>query len=257
MGSLNGIIDFLYPRTCSACEKQTCSSEQRDNFFCPDCSQLLAVRHQASLCSICGEDYFSVSGDICPFCRIFAEDNLRLRSIFKYEPQIKKIIKQFKYHNQRFLAEYFSYQLFDALINKKLYPRIIWDIVLPLPSSVSMLSERGFNHCYLITKRLAEKLQLPCYILALQRNKDCNAQARLKLSKRLDNVEDSFTAERSYVRDRNILLVDDVITSGATIFSATKALFLSGAKGIDVLTVARSSNFSKNRLKLLLQLNEK
>lgn len=124
----------------------------------------------------------------------------------------------------------------------------IWDMLLPVPASKAALRKRGFNHIGLISKSLAKLLQVPADLFTLYSAKERAAQAGLLLADRPGNAENAFLARERRVKGKRILLIDDVITSGATAAAAAHALLDAQASSVDLLTFARSPHFQKNRI---------
>lgn len=115
-------------------------------------------------------------------------------------------------------------------------------LVIPLPLSKRRLGERGFNQSELIAKIFAERFKLPLLSGALVRTGHAKPQSETKsLPERRENVRGSFVISRAEaIAGKNILLIDDVITSGATLLEAATALKSAGARKIIALTVART-----------------
>jgi ComF family protein len=113
--------------------------------------------------------------------------------------------------------------------------------VVPVPLHPSRLAERGYNQSALLARPLARRLGVPFWPLALARVRDTPGQASLDRAARLTNVRGAFKVrQREHVSGRDILLVDDVCTTGATLDACTAALRESGARSVACAVVARS-----------------
>jgi len=153
---------------------------------------------------------------------------------FKYESPIKELILQAKFQEDFVMA----YQLGKLLkkvivLNPKEY-----DLLLPLPLSQERERERGFNQSLLLLWGFLEK---PFFSMKnpLKRVRNTKPQSELSYKERLSNVKGAFEAEEM-VKGKRILLLDDVMTTGATLHEATFALKKKGAKEVHLLLLARA-----------------
>jgi len=146
-----------------------------------------------------------------------------------------RLLQAFKYAGMLALAEPLAEALADALATRDARRP---DVVIAVPLSQRRQRERGFNHAHEIARRLAMRLQLPLGH-ALARTRDAPPQAGLTLRERARNLHDAFEASRS-VSGRAVAIVDDVMTTGATLRAASRALRAAGAARIDAWVVART-----------------
>lgn len=199
---------------------------------------------------------------ICPSCLLAPYPFRRLRSLFEYSEVAETLIKSFKYDGRREIGQGFVQIVHEALepnhprysveqFRNPIFPRAEWDLVIPLPSSRSTLKTRGFSHMTLLTAKLGKMLRLPAPKFALSSRRTRRAQVELSPDARWKNMSHAFIACESQVKNRTILLIDDVITTGASLSAATLALRKSGALVVDILTLARSKQFHRHRLRQL------
>jgi len=134
------------------------------------------------------------------------------------------------------MAETLSRELITYLIDLK------WDVdmVIPVPLSKPRLKERGFNQAALLARPIAWGCGISYRPNALHRTRDTKSQVGLDLLKRKENVADAFTALRRTMQGKNILLVDDVATSSATLNACADACWNDRAQRVYGLTVARA-----------------
>ena len=111
---------------------------------------------------------------------------------------------------------------------------------MPVPLGNKREKQRGYNQAALIAKPLASSLQLPYNPQILSRTRETISQVELSLKERQQNVNDAFQANRQQIQEKNILVIDDVTTSGSTLNACAKALIANGAKAVYGLTVARA-----------------
>jgi ComF family protein len=115
------------------------------------------------------------------------------------------------------------------------------DLLLPVPLHIKRLRERGFNQAYMVIRRWAKREGIPFNGLMLSRSRWTEPQTNLARTERWKNVKDAFSIRHpGEIKGQNILLVDDVFTTGATVNECARVLMKAGAESVDVLTLARA-----------------
>ncbi|MDR2709556.1 MAG: ComF family protein [Elusimicrobiota bacterium] len=230
------LLGFIFPVTCSLCGKVLSSvSSQR---ICQDCqNELLKV--EGDICIKCG-DKPSREGTFCKTCQndlnFFAFD--KLRAVFKYNDKIRKLILQFKYSNRVFLADFFASSIYQAFKDDELFFNC--DIVLGVPISFIRRAHRGYNQAELVAKKLAKLINKPHCPKILFRKKITKAQFKLSKKERQKNLLNSFWAKNSpEIKDKSVLLIDDIATTATTASACAAELKRAGAKYVFVLVIAR------------------
>lgn len=216
MKALSTILDFIFPAKCAACGKT-------GSDLCLGCL------------STCGTAERESPPWIFP--------------LYDYRhPIIKKAIHLLKYKRRRPLARVFALALYDRILEELADVSVMENfqnsILIPIPLSPSRKKERGFNQAELICRELL-KIDEKNKMLSLEtevlwKPKDTVHQAHIEnRSKRLQNIIGSFAIKNpERIEKRNIILLDDVITTGATLSEAKKMLKNSGARKIIAFTVA-------------------
>ncbi len=233
-----GFLDVLYPRHCFACDKSL--HEEENTYICESCLEIIktTVEKRCSKCGIKLGAGITSSSKGCPECK---STNLRFEKCFfvsdNTEP-VRTLIHQFKYKKHMCLAT----PLGDLLINL-LYQEIICEIdfVVPVPLHWKKKQERGFNQSELMAKKICKKLSIPISINNLHRVKNTLSQTQLSRSQRQKNVKDAFKVkipEKFF--QKNILLVDDVLTTGMTASECAKSLKNAGTNKVFLIALARS-----------------
>ena len=117
-----------------------------------------------------------------------------------------------------------------------------WPIamLIPVPLGKKRLKERGYNQVALVARPLAYQLGLRYEPGALAKARDTRSQVGLTISQRSENVQDAYQADSQVVKGKNVLIMDDVATTGSTISACTTALLSAGAQEVYVLTIARA-----------------
>lgn len=150
------------------------------------------------------------------------------------------LVSAFKFHEALDLADALAARLDDAV--SRAGPDGA-DLVLPVPLSAGRLRERGYNQAWELARRVARRQGLPAMPDLLLRLRDTPQQSRLALADRAGNVRGAFCVEparRSALAGRHVALVDDVMTSGATVAAAAQELLRSGAAAVQVWVLART-----------------
>jgi ComF family protein len=223
-------------------------AQLRDQLLPAQC--LLCSQHSGHelLCTDCAADIARLSGPTCPRCAIPTTHGERCGrclhqppffsttlAIFPYEFPVDRMIHAFKYGHQLALAGWFGEHLARRLKADD------FDLILPMPLHPTRLRERGFNQAMEIARVLEKRLSRPVDRSSLHRTRATETQARLTLKARHDNMRGAFEC-RTELGGRNILLIDDVLTSGATANECARVLKLHGAGEIHLAVVARALN---------------
>ncbi|MFA6397857.1 MAG: ComF family protein [Candidatus Paceibacterota bacterium] len=167
-------------------------------------------------------------------------------SVFDYkDPIIKKVIKMFKYKNKRGLANILAKPLNDKLLEEisdlGIFENFKNPILIPIPLSRKRLKERGYNQSELLAKELVllnKDFKMQTDILF--KTRETKSQASIKnRNERLNNLKDCFSIKnKELIKNKNIILIDDIVTTGSTIKEARNILKSNGARKIIALTVA-------------------
>ena len=220
-------LDLFFPKHCLGCG-------QEGHYFCPDCRgeiQPLVVQ----ICPVCQKP--ALQGQTHPYCR--SEDSLDgLISCFFYEGMIKKAIVKLKYHFLTDLAE----ELVELMILFGPWPRFKKPILVPIPLHPRRERWRGFNQSELLGKKLANHFGWQTRTDLLSRQRYTPPQMSLKGQERKTNIIKAFKIN-SHLPDSifksQLIVFDDVWTTGSTLKEAGKALKMAGFKNVWGLTVCR------------------
>ncbi len=150
---------------------------------------------------------------------------------------MRNAIHRLKYKRDVALGEALARMLIQTLVN------LAWeiDLVIPVPLGKSRLAERGYNQAALLARPLALAMRLPYQPPALHRMRETRTQVGLSIIERRLNVDGAFQADTALAEGRSVLIVDDVMTTGATLNACAGALLDAGAKHVLSLTLARVS----------------
>ena len=158
--------------------------------------------------------------------------------IFKYDNLIRKLIIDYKFNEKPYL--YRSFLEFLNNYQKEYIQFKIYDIIIPVPISKKRKRERGYNQSLLIAREISSKEKIKLGDNVMSKVKNNNTQSKLNKEERAQNVKNVYKiTNNKEIIDKNILLIDDIYTTGATLNECSKMLKQAGAKMIDVLTIAK------------------
>jgi ComF family protein len=233
-----GIRDLLYPEICLAC-RDTIKGQGEETHICPGCFNKIKL-NIPPFCSVCGRHLENLKAhkNICPQCLKSSFSFDRAFAPCSYEGVIKELIHEFKYKGKMRLARPLS-SLMIAYIREYGFPIRYIDYIIPVPLSATRLREREFNQAEVLSRQLSAAYGKNILDRALIRHRHTQSQTDLEEAERRENIRGSFkVAEPLAVKNRNLLLIDDVLTTGATSSEAAQALKEAGANIVFVLTLA-------------------
>lgn len=228
------ILNFLFPRRCVSCGKVGA-------YLCPHClSKIILV--ETPICPVCERP--AIGGATHPVCQTrYSLDGLI--SISAYDGPMRIAIKRLKYRpwisdlGENLVSLIIFYlrekNLADWLISGKV-------VLVPVPLYKDRQRERGFNQSEILGKLLAQKLSLSFWAGLLLRNRNTKPQAELKGKERQENIKNAFAVNHNsqfIIHNSNILLIDDIWTTGSTLRTCAQVLKRAGFKRVWALTLAR------------------
>jgi len=226
-------LDWIFPPYCAGCGKAGAR-------WCARCQAAMSLVEEPC-CLRCGRS-IAYEG-VCIKCRKDPPNFHALRSVAYFEGPLRKAVHRLKYKGDLALGEILSRPIIKAL------RRLNWDIdlVTPVPLARERQKKRGYNQAALLARPLAISLNLVYQPKALIKIRETPTQVGLTLSERRANVRGVFQACSELVVGRKILILDDVITSGATLDACAQALSQAGAQEIYALTLTRALYAEKDR----------
>ena len=213
MKVFEAILDAIYPRKCAFCHKKMGKEE---GLLCADCEKSLPYA---------GKD----SGQRIPFTS-------RCWSPLFYEGDVRDSLHRFKFGGLNMYAAPYA----NLMHSRCAGALADVDLISWVPLSRARLRTRGYDQAHLLAAELAERAQLPC-VKTLKKIKNVKPQSRTgAFESRQKNIRGAYTVtDAEAIKGKNILLVDDIITTGATISECAATLLEAGAKQITGMTVAR------------------
>lgn len=231
---IEGLLDLVFPPRCSFC-----GAGINGGLSCDKC---LGDVHFISrpLCPQCGLPH-GVEGapdHLCGDCiRAGEAPYSQARSMAVYSGPVLELVHRFKYAGKRPSGEALGKMMVARAGG--LFEMANFDMLVPVPLHRDRLKQRGFNQSLVLAREIARSYGLPVDFESLRRVRDTGPQAALGGADRLGNVKGAFAAAAP-VRGRRILLVDDVFTTGSTVWECARVLAGQGAREVAVYTAARA-----------------
>jgi len=238
---LDGLLNLIYPENCFLCSVPV--ARHQDCGLCDSCwAKVIALKILPPRCSSCGLPFhnFEKNGEhLCSNCILQPPPYAGARSFGHYTAELSRVIQEFKFQGRRNLAGLLAPLLAETFFDS--WTTDDFDLIVAVPLHPKRKRERGYNQSELLARALARSAAIP-YSRPLARIRPTLPQVGLTDSQRLENVRKAFRCDSAQaVSQRRILLVDDVMTTGATAASAAHSLLEAGALRVSVLTVARAA----------------
>ncbi len=224
LNSLTSLFDFFLPRFCISCKTKLSPVEK---FVCANC--ISGLEHTSEL---------RIKNE---FNRKFQKEKIingfASAFVFKNDSPIQKIIHSLKYDKQFQVGKFFAEQI--ALNLRTEINSWKANLIIPVPLHKLRKAERGYNQSEEIAKALGKLLTIPIDTKSLKRKRFTETQTKLTLVERKQNMTDAFIVKNNkLIKNKTIVLLDDVITTGATITECGKVLLENGATKIYALSAA-------------------
>ena len=233
----SALLDFIFPPLCHVC--RSFIPDAGSMHICPDCLASMGPVPEPA-CTICGIPFLG-AGDChaCGACLLDPPSYDAARAALVYDGPAREMIHRFKYnyqtHLRRPLALLTASRLASFISGHQA------ELLVPVPLHARRLRRRGFNQAVLLGEVLAKEWGVPLKRRAMQRIRWTEPQINLSAAERRDNVKGAFAvADPAQVAGRNVVLVDDVLTTGSTVQECARVLKKAGAGHVLVVTAARA-----------------
>jgi ComF family protein len=242
-GAREALAAIVFPAPCRVCGRALDAGSAIP--LCSTCIASLLRTLAEPVCSHCGRPIVSatvaegISAPLCHFCRGYEYGFDFARSFGAYTREMARAVLLLKYASVAPLGVWFARRLADVIGRE---PGLFEaDAVVPVPLDPGRLRERGYNQAELIAKPLARLIGIPFKSYLLVRTRPRPNQLRLTRRERWETVRGAYATHKTAQVDKlRLLLVDDVLTTGATLDACSKALKGAGAARVVGLTVARA-----------------
>jgi ComF family protein len=237
------LINLIYPASCQACGVKI---DGWDKSICADCLKKIKKR-TPPFCQRCGKQLSGSHGqeDTCSDCKDGNVHFDRAFSIFHYDDMLKGLVHKFKYGRVTCMAKEFS-GMATAFVKQRGINSGT-DLILPVPMHPLRLIKREINPSEVLACNIAAGLAIRYSGRSIKKVKNTPAQSRLGRIERIENIRGSFALTGRGITDipgKNILIIDDLFTTGATVNECAMILKKAGAGRVDVLTLARGDTAS-------------
>jgi len=239
MSWLTVLVDLIYPRRCAVCEADL--SPQSPGYICKGCREELLEEDVVMRCPRCGIGVGKAAmavGD-CTYCRSMNFEFDRGIAVGSYKGKLRDLLIDLKLHRRPFLAGALSGLLAEKIKGAGLADEV--DCVTYVPKSIFGRITRGFNQAEILAQKLSRVMKLPLAKGVLVRSALSRSQRYFSGKDRIKNVRGAFRVrDARCVKEKNVLLVDNVLTTGATANECAKVLKRAGARSVFVAIVART-----------------
>lgn len=232
---MRAIKDLCFPPCCICCENTLSESQL---LICDKCLDDLYFTEKP-LCSRCGKVFGGREGEnhLCSSCMKSSLYYNRARSLFIYDDRVADLVHSLKYNCNTSGLETFT-KLKRKSSSLKDLPGA--DFIFPVPLHTKRLRKRGYNQALLLARSFFDKEKNKIKNNILVRSRNTPSQTGLSGVERRKNLRNAFfVRDQKIVSGKNILLVDDVFTTGTTVNECARVLIKAGARNVDVLTLAR------------------
>lgn len=244
MKILDFIANILFPNsfTCDICGIETFGTN-----ICNHCIEKV-VFNNGNTCPVCGRKY--VIDEICLECKENPPLYKKAISPLVYEGYSSVLVLQFK-KNKPYLKDYFAKLIYEKL-NK--FPKL--DCLIYVPMTKRAIQKRDYNQAQLIAKSLSKLSGIPMLKEAVVKEKDSAEQKTLTKRERIDNLKNCFkVVKKNDIKGKSVILIDDVLTTGATSETICKILYKAGAAAVYLATVASVEDKMVNEAAFYTEIN--
>lgn len=217
MNLLDTVLNFIFPPTCGFCDKMG------EGYLCQECKQKIANSNI----------YFNQL-DFYQNEDTFIDEHFYL---FSYTEPIREKILQYKFEDKAYLSNTI-YEFF--MNNEKLYGFLKkYDIIIPIPISLSRKRERGYNQSELLARKVSKMAGISIEMQVLKKAKNNQPQSSLNKEQRRENVKNVYKVQNELkIQNKEILLLDDIYTTGSTANECARVLKVAGSQTVGILTIA-------------------
>lgn len=240
-GFFHSLFAVLFPDQCRVCNEPLAELTRAP--VCRACLEALSpLRAGAALCQCCGVPLEAAPAEgVCGRCAAGEFDFAQARSFGAYDGALRTVVHLFKYQGMRPLAAPLAERL------ARVFRQEQWDgagfgWLVAVPLDAARQRQRGYNQAELLARHLQRRVGVPLLKDACRRVRATAPQTGMTRAQRLENVRGAFGPglRAHLLAERDVLLIDDVLTTGATLSACARALRHAGARRVCALTVART-----------------
>ncbi|SES84135.1 comF family protein [Natronincola peptidivorans] len=233
---IEALLDLIYPPSIKCISCNCYSNLKGECGLCSECISNISFIKE-NCCKKCWKPLSDPwRNDICIECEEAKHHFKRAVSAVAYEGRIKGLVFRFKYHDATYLSRYMAYMMADIMKKEK----IKGDKLMAVPLYHRKEKERGYNQSHLLAKYISKHMEIPYEKANLTRVEDTKVMHNLSKKQRKLNVENAFKIIKPMgIIGKEIILIDDIFTTGTTVDACSRLLLEAGAKEVNVVTFAR------------------
>lgn len=214
---IDSFLNLLFPPICFGCDKRL----KKDEILCKECQSKL-IYYQND--------------------KIYLKDNVYFTdyiSVFSYNSIVQNLIHNFKYNGFKKIGKFLGKEMAKKIMQSKFLPQI--NLIISVPLHRIKMRERGFNQSDILGKSVAQNVHLPYKKNIIVRTRYTETQTKLDIKARQKNVENAFIVKNiGLLKNKSVLIIDDVFTTGSTINEISKVILSAGGKRVYALTSAHA-----------------
>ena len=222
------LLHIFFPNKCTCCKRVIPALD----LFCNECFEKFELT-SGERCKIC----FNLK-EKCD-CKSHPKFYFRSVAPFVYKAPLKNAVLHIKWFKDKRVVEFFVKYMLDIMAKK--YKDVKFDAIIPVPIYKSKLKQKGFNQTQVICDELSNQLNIPVLDKALVQCKEAKPQHSLTFKERRENVKGIYKANPIPIEYQRVLLVDDIMTSGATLNECAKVLRIEGVTKIYCACIAKTN----------------
>lgn len=229
---LKKIINIIIPTHCPVCEKRI----KRPAFLCEKCRNKLTEYNKQRKCLQCGRAIENSIDVICSFCEKLKPKFDVGISVHSYTDEFKTALIHYKFRHSFYRAKAFGQLLCEAY--RKLGAEV--DVIVAVPTTFQNLHKRGYNSSLEMAYCVSKELKIAIYDTVILKTKNTRQQSTVKMNERYENVKNAFDINKKQIdkiKGKVVLLIDDVLTTGATASECSKILKKYGATSVYLVTL--------------------
>lgn len=227
-------LGMLYPQTCYFCGKIS------KECVCSDCGKQVEYLEEPR-CKKCGKPIRYEEQEYCHDCteRLFYYE--QGKSLWLHKGPVRWSVYQFKYRNRRIFAEFYAKE-WKRIYGEKLKEWEI-DVIIPIPLHKKRRRKRGYNQAEILARELQKVCHIPMDTKSVIRTVNTRPQKELNDKERKKNLSKAFRVTKHWKKAKNVLLIDDIYTTGNTIDSVAQILKQKGVEKVYFLTISIGQGF--------------
>lgn len=232
----NRLLKFIYPNgmKCIFCGDELNQNEY--NSTCEDCLKTLPFIKNS--CARCGNPMYDNLDNVCFSCKTNNYHFVKAFSVFEYKNEVLQTIHRFKYHSGKYLYKPLAKFMLDFYATQN----INVDYITYVPMFKKKEKLRGYNQAKLLAEEFSNNIKIPC-VCFCDKIVDKSSQTDLDFKSRHENVKDTFKFNSNFrkeIKNKRILIIDDIFTTGSTTDEICKVLIEHGASECYVFTIAHT-----------------